>query len=305
MWHDTRLGHRGPREHTLTRVVRADQHRAVRRVVDTLRADLGTPRSLSEMAEIANLSSAYFNQVFGAIVGIPPSRYLTALRLEAAKRLLVESDLRVTDICFQVGYNSLGTFTSRFTQLVGMSPYQFRVLSRAPEWPSLPQLVSRTGRSFPPVYRSHKQIAVGAIRWSPVGALDSELDTTHDVEPRPIFVGLYRQAIPQGEPVAHTIALGSSTYTLPMVPDGRYHVFAVSFRWSTVPRANALLDAASGDVLVASGDRPLRVVGARFRNHVDLVMRPVQPTDPPLLTAVPHLLVRSKAPHPLLRRSAS
>ncbi|MER7458829.1 helix-turn-helix transcriptional regulator [Micromonospora sp. NPDC126480] len=254
------------------------------------------------MARIANFSTAYFNQMFCSVVGVPPSRYLTALRLDAAKRLLVQSDLRVADICFQVGYNSLGTFSSRFTQMVGISPYRFRALSNSASWPTFDQLVQLTDRSFPPVFHSHKQISAGTVRV----VRDGNAVHGSGGDPRPVFVGLYRQAIPQGEPVAHTIVLGSSIYLLPAVPDGRYHVFAVSFPWSTEPRSNLLLDPASGDVLVASGDRPLRISNGRLGNHVDLVLRPVEPTDPPLLTAVPHLLLRSrKTPPPLLRRSAS
>lgn len=55
-------------------------------------------------------------------------------RIDAAKRLLIDTTLRVIDICYEVGYNSLGTFSSRFTELVGISPQGFRELADQDNW---------------------------------------------------------------------------------------------------------------------------------------------------------------------------
>lgn len=265
------------------------QHRAIQRVVDVLRADPARPISLPEMAEIAHYSAAYFNQLFCATVGVPPSRYLSALRVEAAKRLLVNSNLRVGDICCEVGYRSFGTFSSRFTELVGISPHAFRALSNATPWPDPERLVGLSEHSFHPMFRSHKQAAVGTIQ-----VVSDDGTSGLATGPMPVFIGLYRHPIPQGEPVAHTITVGSPTYTLPAVPDGRYHVFATSFPWSEDPRANLLLDSHHPHLLVAGGPLPLCVRNGRIRNRVGLSMRSVRPTDPPLLTALPHLLLRSR-----------
>src|SRR5262249_23718507 len=78
------------------------------------------------LADVAALSPYHFNRVFRRAIGIPPAQYLCALRIEAATRLLLTTPLRVTDVCFDVGYNSLGTFVTRFTQLVGLSPNALR-----------------------------------------------------------------------------------------------------------------------------------------------------------------------------------
>jgi transcriptional regulator GlxA family with amidase domain len=112
-----------------------DLHRiAAERVVREMRQRLGDSLTLDEMAEIAMMSPYHFNRVFRRLTGIPPSQFLGALRLEAAKRLLLTSERSVTEICFEVGYNSLGTFTTRFNQLVGL-----RQLSYASSLRSSPQ----------------------------------------------------------------------------------------------------------------------------------------------------------------------
>src|SRR6266849_7733545 len=94
------------------------QQHAVERVILAMRDHLNEPLTLQDMADIAYLSRNHFHRVFHRIIGIPPGEFLTALRLDAAKRLLLTTSMRVTDICFEVGYSSLGSFTTSFTELV-------------------------------------------------------------------------------------------------------------------------------------------------------------------------------------------
>lgn len=82
--------------------------------------------TLQDMADSAALSVYHFARVFHQETGMPPAMYLANLRLDEAKRLLLSTSLRVMEVCYQVGYNSVGTFTSRFKQEVGMPPGQFR-----------------------------------------------------------------------------------------------------------------------------------------------------------------------------------
>src|ERR1044072_9466305 len=74
------------------------------------------------MARPALCSPFHFNRLFRQRRGLTPSHFLGALRLQAAKRLLLTTSLSVIDVSFEAGYNSLGSFTTRFTQLVGMPP---------------------------------------------------------------------------------------------------------------------------------------------------------------------------------------
>ncbi|HLG78582.1 MAG TPA: helix-turn-helix transcriptional regulator, partial [Ktedonobacteraceae bacterium] len=104
----------------------------VERVIVVMRERLCEPLSLADMADIACVSPFYFCHLFRAVVGIPPGEFLVALRLDAAKRLLLTTNLSVTDVCFEVGYSGLGSFTTRFSQLIGISPRLLRNLSCKP-----------------------------------------------------------------------------------------------------------------------------------------------------------------------------
>jgi AraC-like DNA-binding protein len=274
----------------------AIHRQAVEQVIEVMRQRLWEPIELNDMAEVANFSPCYFHQLFRSVTGLTPGRFLAALRLEAAKRLLLTTDLRVIDICCEVGYNSLGTFSSRFTQLVGISPQGFRDLARPDSWHYFDAFLQATNHHFPPVFRSHKQTAVGAIH-TPAGFQTDPGGTCTSQRRRPsppIFIGLYQMPIPQSEPIASTVAHETPLYMLPAVPDGYYHVFATSFHWSEDPKSYLLLDGKREDLLVGKGDRPLRVRNGRYQNHADIHLRPLHPTDPPLLTALFHFMLRSR-----------
>jgi AraC family transcriptional regulator len=262
-------------------------------VAAMLRQRIADPISLPDMADLAGFSPAYFSHMFGVVTGIPPMRFLTALRLEAAKQLLVDTDLPVTEICFAVGYRSLGTFSSRFTGLVGVSPNGFRRLAKLDSWPRLAKLLAAARRSVHPVYLSHKQTAVGTVDSPGLTLQDAESGGSGKLSTGPVFIGTFAQPIPQGAPVAYTVVYESPIYTLPRVPDGRYYVLATSFAWSEDPRSHLLPRLGRGDVRVGRGDHPLWVFNGRIRNHVHLRLRRPRITDPPLLSSLPHLMLRS------------
>ena len=111
---------------------------AVDRAISTMWERYSEPLTLDELADTAILSKFYFSRCFRSITGTSPGRFLTAVRLYRAKNLLQKTSLSVTDIAYTVGYNSLGTFTTRFTKSVGMSPARFRALSHS-GLPSLPR----------------------------------------------------------------------------------------------------------------------------------------------------------------------
>src|SRR5215475_2480583 len=90
----------------------------------------GEPLSLSDIAKSAFLSRFHFSRVFRDATGVSPGRFLSAVRIYQAKRLLASTSLSVTEISLEVGYNSLGSFTNRFTESVGASPTRFRRMWR-------------------------------------------------------------------------------------------------------------------------------------------------------------------------------
>ena len=88
----------------------------------------GEATSLEEMAGIAHLSPYHFARTFKRVTGVSPGEFGSAVRLQRAKELLLTTDLSASEVCFEVGYGSFGTFSTRFTQLVGVSPGRMRRL---------------------------------------------------------------------------------------------------------------------------------------------------------------------------------
>ncbi|MGH3762319.1 helix-turn-helix transcriptional regulator [Actinophytocola sp.] len=84
------------------------------------------PLDVPELARVALMSPGHFSRSFRAAFGETPYSYLMTRRIERAKALLRRGDLTVTDVCFAVGCTSLGSFSSRFTELVGESPSAYR-----------------------------------------------------------------------------------------------------------------------------------------------------------------------------------
>src|SRR5712692_5370778 len=109
----------------------AAQTQAVECAIQAMHTHLHEVLTLEDLASVACLSPSYFTRVFCRLIGIPPGAFLSALRFQAARRLLLTTPLSVTDICFEVGYTSTGSFTSRFTQLVGLSPRLLRQRAHA------------------------------------------------------------------------------------------------------------------------------------------------------------------------------
>ncbi|HVJ27897.1 MAG TPA: AraC family transcriptional regulator [Vicinamibacterales bacterium] len=104
-----------------------ETNRAMLRARDAMDRDYAKPLDVPALAKIAFTSPAHFSRTFRATFGETPHRYLQRRRVERAMTLLVQTDLPVTDICLDVGFNSLGTFSRTFSDIVGESPSSFRV----------------------------------------------------------------------------------------------------------------------------------------------------------------------------------
>ena len=96
------------------------------RARDYLAGRFDRRRTLQEVAREAHLSPFYFNRLFAEAFGETPHEFLTRLRIDRARQLLLADRESVTDICFAVGYESLGSFSTRFRSLTGCSPLAFR-----------------------------------------------------------------------------------------------------------------------------------------------------------------------------------
>lgn len=247
-------------------------HRAVARSIAAMRERMEEDLSLKDLAGEAFISSYHFNRIFRQLVGIPPCQFLGALRLQEAKRLLLTTDASVTDICFQVGYSSLGTFTRRFTSLVGTSPRHLRALAH--RWsPSLSELSSALpGDSPGPAVRGLVQADEGFRGVT--------------------FAGMFESAIPQGSPVACTLAAAPGPFAIRGCPDGSFFLFVAALPLTSDGREQNL-----GDTALRGCPRGslVRVRGGQAELPATIVLRPADLLDPPLLISFRILLDRGLA----------
>ena len=109
----------------------------LRRARDFADRHYAQPLSLEEIAGVAGLSKYHFLRLFRATYGITPMEYVSQRRIERAQDLLRATNLTVTEVCFAVGFSSLGSFSSRFRRLVGesASAFQRRYADGAPHIP--------------------------------------------------------------------------------------------------------------------------------------------------------------------------
>ena len=98
----------------------------LRRARDLMDREYAYPLDVAELAHAALMSPGHFSRQFRATYGETPYAYLAARRIERAKALLRLGDLSVTEVCMAVGFSSLGSFSARFTQLVGETPTAYR-----------------------------------------------------------------------------------------------------------------------------------------------------------------------------------
>ncbi|KPC82391.1 MULTISPECIES: helix-turn-helix transcriptional regulator [Streptomyces] len=98
----------------------------LRRVRDRMDREYARPLDVEALARGVNMSAGHLSRQFRLAYGESPYGYLMTRRIERAMALLRRGDLSVTEVCFEVGCSSLGTFSTRFTELVGMPPSTYR-----------------------------------------------------------------------------------------------------------------------------------------------------------------------------------
>lgn len=108
------------RDHRLGELAR------LRRVRDRIDREYALPLDVDALARGVHMSAGHLSREFRRAYGEPPYQYLMTRRVERAMALLQRGDLSVTDVCFEVGFTSLGTFSTRFTELVGVPPSTYR-----------------------------------------------------------------------------------------------------------------------------------------------------------------------------------
>jgi AraC family transcriptional regulator len=231
--------------------------KAVERAVECIWERYSEPLSLTEIAGSALLSRFYFARLFRDATGITPGRFLAAVRIHQAKRLLLSTSDNITD--------SLGSFTNYFTASVGVSPGQFR-------------RIMRSGGFGMPSTAQHPLAGYGAVAGTisvPEGHGNAR-----------VYVGAFPTPIVQNSPVAAIIVDVPSgrpcCYNLPGIPEGTWFVHAVGVADGVGPEPWAHRTSLIGGHGLAAVT-PDTVTSAAVR------LRRGRITDPPVLLALPDL----------------
>lgn len=231
--------------------------RAVERAIVTMQQNLGERLTIDDMARSAMFSKFHFSRVFQRVTGVSPGRFLSAMRLEEAKRLLVTTQFTVADISHRVGYNSVGTFSSRFRSSVGVSPTTYR------------QLGGTTAEIE--VDTTTEAQATSMVRGHVLAPQADQLGL--------VFVGLFPSRILQGPPVTYSILQRPGSYALQNVPVGTWYLMAYSITPGTNPEL--------GQANYVGSHGPIKIQPDVAARIADVRLHRMRIVDPPVLMALP------------------
>lgn len=227
--------------------------------------------TLDDMAGAALFSRFYFSRVFHGVTGTSPGRFLTAVRMAQSKIILAATDYSVSDVAASVGYDSLGTFTTKFSKSVGITPAVFRKYSRNPDcWEQ------DSFRQTRPAAPAGSGRLVGSFDLA--AALPDDLTAGTRT-----YVMAFKSSTAEGLPFACEVVDGLGGWRMLDLPDGEWLVRAITVARRTddhgvAPRPPLLL-ADSARVQVSGGATV----------PVSLRMREPAITDLPILILIPEL----------------
>jgi len=231
---------------------------------------------LGDVADHVAYSPWHLAHAFRDDLGLSPGRYLASWRFQRAKRLLVATDAKVVDVCHAVGCESLGSFTSRFSADVGVSPTAFRrlpdLLAATP-----PRPVSRPGSAAP------ASTVAGWVGVAPeaLAALGGRAS---------VYVGLFDRHVASGTPVSGALLPEPGPFSLGGVPAGWWWLLGAALPATADPAAQLLPTLA---VVGATG--PLFVGELPACHRADLYLGVAGPWTPPVVVALPPLATAPSA----------
>jgi AraC family transcriptional regulator len=237
-----------------------DSHaeRSIQRAIDHVYQNVGEQITIDDMARTAMFSKFHFTRLFQRATGVSPGRFLSAVRLQQAKKLLLSTSLSVAEISNQVGYSSVGTFSSRFKSSVGLSPTAYRELRGLTPWIAIDN--RRRG--------ARTAIIEGSV-----------IPPSESYEQRPVFLGLFPDTIPQGSPARCTVLERPGPFRFENAPEGDWYLLAQS----VMPGEEDII----GDeppIVAAHG--PITVRPGLITRPQEVQLRQMRVVDPPVLLAL-------------------
>jgi AraC family transcriptional regulator len=243
-------------------------------IITYIHQHLDEPLSLSRLAGHVAYSPYHFSRVFKEQMGLSPLYYVSSLRLQKAKDLLINTNFNVRDIGLEVGQQSLGTFTTRFTERVGVTPTEFRKSAQQAQshlsslqglhkWPALPLQTNQ--------YATIKGTVQASVPFQGV-----------------ILIGLFPKPIPEGLPLYGTLLSSVGDFCFPNVKQGVYYLMATSVSWGMQPQEYLLTQT----TLRTRSKEPIIVKPYSSVPHQQVKLYPPRLDDPPILISLPLLMNR-------------
>jgi AraC family transcriptional regulator len=254
---------------SLHRVGTVEAHeKAVERVISHMRQHLEEPFDLDQIAQVAAISKFHCVRVFEETTGTTPHHFLSCLRVQRAKEVLLNTEAPITDICLQVGYSSLGSFSATFSALVGVSPQQFR---------TLPKRLTPTqfGKAVWHFLASGQKITGRALEGVVEGPSKLRGFT---------FVGTFSSGVPQGMPYSGTVLLTPGKFRIQQPETPEFHLLAAFIPLSA--DLSTIVTTLPVDMVASTR---VRHTGTDVSVKSRLCLRALRPTDPPIVLALPAL----------------
>ncbi|SES99014.1 AraC-type DNA-binding protein [Oceanobacillus limi] len=249
--------------------MKAEKIQITIKAIEYMKKNIDQEITSEELAGFVGYSAYHFNRIFKEVTGVPPRQYLTALRIEAGKQILVNSSSSILKALLHVGFRSIGSFSSKFKQLVGISPKKFQTTIS-----ELHQFVNKY--DFPLESNADPND-------SPY--ITCYLDVPSDFKGI-LFIGLFPRPIPDQHPIIGTaLRYNETTCTFSNVPTGSYYVLAAALSKSMNPKNYFVLD----NALRGKADQPIHVQENTY-SSVRITLREPLPYDPPILVNLPKLL---------------
>ncbi|MCM3715110.1 AraC family transcriptional regulator [Alkalihalobacillus oceani] len=259
------------------------KEKAVDQVLDYIHNHLDAPLSLEQLASEAAYSPYHFSRLFKERTGLSPHYYIASLRLQHAKELLLTTNLTIRDIGMEIGQQSLGTFTTRFTERVGMTPAFFRRSEELTE-----QLIGRLQDAGE--WKALLPVQPGG------GVVEGSIQSAHPIS-GVILVGLFTKPIPEGLPAYGTLLASPGEFSFSGVEPGTYFLLATSVEWGTA--AQSIL--VPHETLRCRSPYPIIISGRNRVPYQALSLHPPRIGEPPILISLP-ILMKKFLSEQLLRK---
>lgn len=241
-------------------------------VITYIQHHLDEPFSLSQLANYAGYSPYHFTRIFKEKMGISPFYYISALRMQKAKMLLLNTKFNIRDIGLEIGQQSLGTFTTQFTKRIGVTPSEFR---------KSPQLAQD-------YFKSLKQLNHWSLGQSIFNSSNKVEGIVESKTPFAgvILIGLFAKPIPEGLPLYGTLLSSVGEFYFTDVKPGIYYLMATSVSWG-MEVSGFLLPETN---LRFRSEKPIVIKDHHSVPHQLVTLRPPLLDDPPILVSIPLLM---------------